>query len=171
VGSFSKSFREVILMADKMTLKEATKKLAIQANNGIWSTLDKKKPPKEEMEIALRMAFTSTHLWSKAGTLVNQVRGEYMISRVYSKMKLGDEALRHAQRCLKLARKAKKEDAKNFKDWDMPFVYEVLARAHGVAGNKAECKTWKDKAQKLINKIADDQDKQICQGELDNFKC
>ena len=46
------------------------------------------------------------------------------------------------------------------------FGYLVLA-----TGNKSECKTYKDKAQKLIDKVSDPEDKKICQGELDKVQC
>jgi hypothetical protein len=93
-----------------------------------------------------------------------------MITRVYAKMGRSEPALYHGTIMLKLANKAKKED-KNWKDWDMPFVYEALARAYSIAGDKAECSKYIDRAQKSIAKIADDQDKAICQGELDQVQC
>lgn len=157
-------------MSEKMSLKEFHTKIAKQTNNGIWSTLDKKRPRKDELEEALHMAYTSRYHWSKVGTIVNAVRAEYMITRVYSHMGRAEPALFHAERMLKLARKAKKED-KNWADWDMPFVYEALAKAHAVAGDKEECVQFRDKAQKLISKLKDPQDQQICQGELDKVVC
>lgn len=158
-------------MTDKITItKDIHKQIGIETNNGIWPVLDNKKAKKEELEEALHMAHTSRYHWSKAGTIVNVVRAEYMITKVYAKMKRAEPALYHGKKMLKLANKAKKEDS-NWKDWDMPFVYEALARAHAVAGNKENCTKFINRAQKAINKIQDDQDKQICQGELDQVRC
>ena len=154
----------------KMTEMEFHKQVAIETNNGIWPALDKENPSKDELENALHMAHASRYHWSKVGTAVNLVRAEYMISRVCSAMKRGEPALYHANRGLEIAKDAEKTD-KNFKDWDMPFVYEALARAHAATGNKSECKTYKDKAQKLIDKVSDPEDKKICQGELDKVQC
>ena len=155
----------------KITITKAIhKQIGIATNNGIWSTLDNKKPKKEELDEALQMAYTSRYHWSKAGTIVNAVRAEYMITRVYAKMKRAEPALYHGNMMLKLANKAKKED-KNWKDWDMPFVYEALARAYAVSGDKEKCTKYIESAQKAIAKIADEQDKRICQGELDQVKC
>ena len=67
-------------------------------------------------------------------------------------------------------KKAEKEDP-GFKDWDMPFVFEALARAHAVNGNKEECKKFKDKAQKLTDKLESEDDKKMCQGEIDKIQC
>lgn len=157
-------------MADeKMTVEEFHKKMAIQSNNGIWSILDKENPTDEELEDAMHMAHTARYHWSKVGTVVNAVRAEYMIARVYAHMKRGEPALFHANRGFALTKEAEKEEA--WKDWDMPFIYEALARAHAVAGNKDECKKYKDLAQKSTDAVEGEEDKKICQGELDNVSC
>lgn len=155
---------------EKMTLIEATKKIAIQANNGLWSILDQEQPSKEEIDDAIHMAHTARYLWSKVGTIINLVRGDYMIVRVYAQANKPEPALYYAERCLELAKKAEKEDP-GFKDWDMPFVYEALARAHAVSGNKDECKKFRDLAQKLTDKLGTAEDKKICQGEIDKISC
>ncbi|MHA1948811.1 MAG: hypothetical protein ACXAAO_02035 [Candidatus Thorarchaeota archaeon] len=155
---------------EKMTLKEFHRKVAVQSNNGLWPTLDKEDPTEEELEEAVHMAHTARHHWSKVGTIVNAVRGEYMLARVYTHMKRIEPALYHANRGLELAKEAETSD-ENWKDWDMPFIYEALARAHAVAGNKKECKKYKEIAQKTIDKIEGKEDKDICQGELDKVKC
>jgi tetratricopeptide (TPR) repeat protein len=149
---------------------EIHKQIGIETNNAIWPILDKKKATKDELDEAMHMAYTSRYHWSKVGTIVNAVRAEYMIARVYSKMKRSEPALYHAKKALKLANKAKKEDS-NWQDWDMPFIYEVLARAHAVAGNKEECMKYYERAQKAISKVKDEEDKKICQGELDQVRC
>ncbi|MGY5879165.1 MAG: hypothetical protein RTV31_02895 [Candidatus Thorarchaeota archaeon] len=157
-------------MADeKMTEDEFHKKMAIKSNNGIWPTLDKENPTEEELEDAMHMAHTARYHWSKVGTVVNAVRAEYMLARIYAHMKRGEPALFHANRGLKLTREAEKKD--EWKDWDMPFIYEALARAHAAAGNKSDCKKYKDLAQKATDDVEGEEDKKICQGELDKFSC
>lgn len=155
---------------DKMTIEEFHKKMAMENNNSIWPTLDKEKPTDEELEEAMHMAHAARYHWSKIGTVVNAVRAEYMLARVYAHMKRGEPALFHANRGLVLAKEAEKKDDQ-WKDWDMPFIYEALARAHAAAGNKAECKKYKDLAQKATDAVEGKEDKEICQGELDKFSC
>ena len=155
---------------DKMTLKEFHRKIAVETNNGIWPTLDKNDPTEEELEEAMHMAHTARYHWSKVGTSVNAVRAEYMLARIYAHMKRSEPALFHANRGFELAKEAEKTD-ENWKDWDMPFIYEALARAHLVAGGKSECNKYKKIAQKAIDAIAGKEDKEVCQGELDKVKC
>ncbi len=158
-------------MADeKMTMDEFHKKVAISTNNGIWTILDNDSPSSQELEDALRMAHTTRYHWSKVGTTVNAVRAEYMLARVYAHMKKAEPALAHASRGLELAKEAEKTDDK-WKDWDLPFIYEALARSHAIAGNKSECKKYKDLAQKATDAVKGEEDKKICQGELDKVTC
>ncbi|MHA1615193.1 MAG: hypothetical protein ACTSYJ_10135, partial [Candidatus Thorarchaeota archaeon] len=117
-------------MADeKMTMDEFHKKVAISTNNGIWAVLDNDSPSSQEMEDALHMAHTARYHWSKVGTTVNAVRAEYMLARIYVHMKRDEPALFHGNRGLELAKEAEKTDDK-WTDWDLPFIYEALARAH-----------------------------------------
>ena len=155
---------------EKMTLDEFHKKIAAKTNNGIWPALDKENPTEEELEEAMHMAHTARYHWSKVGTVVNAVRAEYMLARIYAHMKRSEPALFHANRGLELAKEAEKTD-ENWKDWDMPFIYEALARAHAAAGNKSECKKYAETAQKAIDAIAGKEDRGVCQGELDKVKC
>ncbi len=158
------------MVDEKMTMDEFHKKVAINTNNGIWAILDSDSPSSQELEDALHMAHTARYHWSKVGTTINAVRAEYMIARVYALMKRAEPALFHANRGLELAKKAEKTD-ENWKDWDIPFIYEALARAHSVAENKSECKKYKDLAQKATNAVEGEDDKKICQGELDKVEC
>lgn len=151
-------------------MDEFHRKVAAITNNGIWPTLENDNPTPEELEDALHMAHTARYHWSKVGTVVNAVRAEYMLARVYAHMKRGEPALHHANRGFELAAEAEKTD-ENWKDWDMPFIYEALARAHAVAGNNNECKKYIDMAQKATDTVKSEDDKKICQGEIDKVAC
>jgi hypothetical protein len=150
---------------DRLTMEEFHKKVAVETNNQIWPVLDARNPTEAQLETALHMAYTSRYHWSKIGTAVNAVRAEYMIARVYSAMKRSEPALFHAKRCLEIAKES------DIEDWDLAFVYEVMARAHSVAGNKTECEKYHELAQNAINEIKNPEDKKICQGELDKITC
>ncbi|MFX0045583.1 MAG: hypothetical protein ACFE8Z_07020 [Candidatus Hermodarchaeota archaeon] len=156
---------------EKLTINEFHERVGKQTNGGIWAVLDNDKPTTRELEDALELAYTSRYHWKHVGTLTNDVRAVYMISRVFSHMKKGDSAIHYANKMLGLAEKAEKEDSGNWKDFDMPFVYEAMAQAHAVAGNKDECKKYVKKSQELIDELTDEQDKQICQVELDKVSC
>lgn len=150
---------------EKMTLNEFHKKIAVKTNGGVWSVLDKTSPSREELGKALEMAYTSLYHWRQIGKPINIARGEYMISRVFSDMGMGDAALYHAERTLMLT-----EEAEEKADFDMGFAYEVMAKAYSVKGDKDNCMKYKEMSQKIIEKLVEE-DKKISQGELDKVKC
>jgi hypothetical protein len=150
---------------EKMTLEEFHNKLARKTNGGVWGVLDKESPNMEELGLALEMAYASLYHWRQIGKPINIARGEYMISRVFADMKMGEAALVHAERTLKLT-----EEAEEKADFDMGFAYEVLAKAYSVTGDKDNCKKFKDMAQSIIDTLGDE-DKKISQGELDKITC
>ena len=151
-------------MTDKMTLEEFHTKIAKDTNNGIWPTLDKENPSIEELEEALHMAHTSTYHWSKIGKPINIARGEYMISRVLSALGRGESSLAHAEKSLRIAEGTEAED------WDIAFAYEAITRAYVAGGDKNKGIEWKEKTQKAIDSVKGEQDRQVCQGELDKIK-
>ncbi|MFX1368896.1 MAG: hypothetical protein ACFFAY_09885 [Promethearchaeota archaeon] len=156
---------------EKLTLREFHRKMGAKTNGGVWGVLDNANPSEAELEDALEMAYTSRYHWKQVGTLTNDVRAIYMISRVFSHMKKGESAVNYASVMLDLAKKAERADKDNWKDFDMPFVYEAMAKAQAAAGNKDECKKFAKMSQDLIDKLADKQDREICQGELDKLEC
>jgi hypothetical protein len=51
-------------------------------------------------------------------------------------------------------------------DFDLPFAYEALARAHGVAGNTDDAKRFRELARESADRIADAEDKEVVLGDL-----
>ncbi|NHJ14896.1 MAG: hypothetical protein EAX95_14540 [Candidatus Thorarchaeota archaeon] len=156
---------------EKLTQVEFHRKTAAKTNGGVWAVLDNDSPSEQELESALELAYTSRYHWRIAGTLTNDVRAVYMISRVFAHWNRGDLAVQYGNEMLELARKAEREDKKNWKDFDMPFVYEALAKAHAAAGNKEECARYVKLSQDFVNEVTNENDKKICQSELDKAKC
>jgi hypothetical protein len=150
---------------EKLTADEFHKKIAILTNNSIWPTLDKEKPSEEELEDALHMAHTSLYHWSKVGQPINKARAEYMVARVYCAFKWAEPALYHAEQCLKITEKT------GIGDFDLAFAYEVLAKSNAVAGRSTECKKYRELAQKATDAIKGEEDRKICQLEVDKIPC
>ena len=150
---------------EKMTIEEFHKRIAVMTNNGIWPILDKAEPTEDELEEALHMAHTSLYHWSKVGQPINIARAEYMVSRVYSAFSWAEPALYHAQRCLKITEET------GVGDFDLAFAYEVMTRAYAAAGKKAECKKYRVLTQKATNAVKNEEDRKICQAELDKINC
>jgi len=92
-------------------------------------------------------------------------RGEWQCSWVYSELERAEPALHHARRCEELCR----EYADELEDFDLPAMHEALARAQLVAGNREEALHRLELASRLCAEIADPEDREIIQAQIDSI--
>ena len=84
-----------------------------------------------------------------------------MRARAYAVLERPEPALHHARRCLELAESA--PDALD--DFDLPFAYEALARAHSLAGNEIEARAWLDRARAATSGV-NEHDRALLEADL-----
>ena len=133
---------------------------AVELNNGTWDLLDaglSEASPREEREQALYAAYASTYHWMQAGTVANHARGEHLIASVAVAIGQLDTAARHAAREAELI--AAHPSA--FADWDLAFSAEVRARVASRSG-AADAAELKERALRLAEAVADEQERRIC---------
>ncbi len=118
---------------ERFTAQEWHKKSAIDLFNQVWSLLDTAERSAEQDDIMVHAAHASRYHWDQVGTPLEFERGEWQISRVYAVLKRAEPALYHAERCLEMCQ------ANEIGDFDIAFAYEAIARAHAIAGQKADC--------------------------------
>ena len=130
------------------------RQLGVDLFNEVWRLMESR----EDDERMLHAAHASAYHWSKAPECEpkNRARSEWQVSRVYAVLERGEPALHHAQRSLELC----EADPENMEDWDLPFAYEALARAHAVAGNAVEADRYERKARALGASLADPEDRE-----------
>ena len=73
---------------------------------------------------------------------------------------MGEEALESAQKTMRLTKQH------NFKDFDLAYAYEAMARAHSASGNKDKCNRWFNKAKDAGALIDSVEVKKIFEGDL-----
>jgi hypothetical protein len=139
------------------------RQLAVDLFNHVWTLMEQPKRTRERDDEMIHAAHASRHHWSKVGTGANLARGEWQISRVYAVLSRAEPALYHAKRCLAYC-EAHPDD---LEDWDLPFAYEALARAHGIAGATPEAKGFAERARELGERIGDDEDREHLLAALD----
>lgn len=103
--------------------KDMHAKLAANLFNETWNLLDNDDRTDEETFQMIHTAHASRYHWTKAGGPLELARGEWLISRVYAVLGMGDQALLHGQYSLDLCLE------NNIKDFDLAFAYESIARA------------------------------------------
>lgn len=136
------------------------RELGIELFNRTWALLE---DPNRNPDELVHCAHASAYHWMHGGgTVVNRARSEWQCSRVYSVLGRPEPALHHARRCLELCESAPDE----IEEFDLPFAYEALARAHAVAGNDAEAQEWLARARAAGERIADEDDRVLLESDL-----
>lgn len=130
------------------------RQLAVDLFNHVWTLLEQPVRTEAEDDEMIHAAHASRFHWGKVGAPVNLARGEWQVSRVYATLGRAEPALHHARRCLELCEGAELED------FDLPYAYEALARAHAVAGNERERDRYRELAQAGGEQIADADDRE-----------
>jgi hypothetical protein len=130
------------------------RQLGVDLFNEVWRLMDSR----EDDERMLHAAHASAYHWSVAPECEprNRARSEWQVSRAYAVLERGEPAVHHARRCLELT----EQHSENMEDWDLPFAYEALARAHGVAGDDAEASRYGSLARESGARIADPEDRE-----------
>jgi hypothetical protein len=117
--------------------------------------------PEQDDEL-IHAAHASRHHWAEVGSVANLARGEWQVSRVYATLGRAEPALYHARRCLAYC----ESDPGALEDWDLPYAYEGLARAHAVAGETDEAARFAARARELGAQIADAEDREHLESDL-----
>ena len=144
---------------------EEQRTLAAELFNATWRLLDKPERTPDEDDEMLHAAHASRYHWIRAGTRVNAARGEWQCSRVYAVLGRAEPALHHARRCLDLCESV----ADDLDEFDLPFAYEALARAHAVAGDEEEARHWVARSRAAAEAISDEDDRALLEADLETI--
>jgi hypothetical protein len=122
--------------------------------NEVWRLIDSR----EDDERMVHGTHASAYHWSIAPECEpkHRARSEWQVSRVYVLVGRPEPALHHARRCLELC----EAHPENVEDWDLPFAYEALARAHRLADDEEEARRCEQQARDLGAEIADAEDRE-----------
>jgi hypothetical protein len=131
------------------------RKLGISLFNRVWELMEQPDRTSAEVDEMVGAAHASRYHWSRAARGVNLARGDWQCSRVYAILGRGEPALWHARRCLELV-----EASDDAEDWDLPFAYEALARAHAAAGHGEESERFRHLAEEAGRSISDPDDRE-----------
>ena len=141
---------------------EEERQLAADLFNRAWTLMELPARTPEEDDELVDTVHASAYHWLQVGTAANRARSEWQLSRVYVVLDRPEPALHHARRCLAWC----EAHPEALEDWDLPFAYEALARAHAVAGEPAEAERYLAKARELGAKIEGEEDRQILEADL-----
>ncbi|MBC8256030.1 MAG: hypothetical protein H8E85_01815 [Candidatus Marinimicrobia bacterium] len=136
--------------------------MGIEMNMQTWNLLGKENRNEHDDLRMINFAKASLFHWQNSPKFepVNEQRGHWLISRVYAVLEIGEKALESAQETMCLT------EQHNFKDFDLAYAYEAMARANAALGNKNECNNWQYKAEEAGELIKDSADKKYFDEDL-----
>ena len=137
--------------------------MGIEMNIQTWNLLGKEDHNKQDDARMINFAKASLYHWRLSPKFepVNEQRGHWIISHVYAVLGKGEKALETAKEAMHLTEKHR------FKDFDLAYAYESLARAHAALGNKEEYQNFWHKAKEASDLIVGEEDKKIFAGDLE----
>ena len=141
---------------------EQRRRLAVDLFNHAWTLMRLPERTPEQDDELIHAAHASRHHWGEVGTAANLARGEWQLSRVYATLGRAEPALHHARRCLAYC----EASPEALEDWDLPYAYEALARAHALAGETAEAERFAARARELGAQVADAEDREHLEEDL-----
>ena len=138
--------------------------MGIEMNIQTRNLLGKEDHNKQDDARMINFAKASLYHWRLSPKFepANEQRGQWLISRVFSVLGKSEKALSYAKETIRITEKH------GFKDFDLAYAYEALARAHAASGNKEECKNFLQKAWEVGNLIAGKEDKNIFDVDLES---
>lgn len=139
-----------------------TRQQAVDLFNHVWTLLGTSGRTPEQDDEMIHAAHASRYHWAEVGTAANIARGEWQVSRVYATLGRAEPALYHARRCLAYCEGSPGE----LEDWDLPYAYEALARAHLVAGEDEKARLFAAQARELGERVDDAEDRKLLEADL-----
>ena len=138
----------------------AHKKFAVDCFNKIWTLLEKSERTAEDNDMMIHLAHASLYHWLQVGTPLNEQRGQWMLAKVYTLLEDKVRAMRHASKCLELTEKH------GFKDFDLAYAYEAIARASALNNHPVECRKYLELARQAGEDIAGKDDRDLFLNDL-----
>ena len=144
-------------MNDVELSPEVHRRLGIDLFNKTWGLMDKTDRTPTEDATMLEFVHSSAYHWTFAGTVVNQQRSYWMISRVYAVLGIPEASLLFA----KLCRESTESGLSEMEDFDIAFSFEALARAYALNGELKKTAEMFRSAFDAGKLIKDEEDRKI----------
>lgn len=139
----------------QLTISEAHRRFAIEANNTAWKLIEQAQRSSNENQNLLRAAHTSLYHWQQIGDGVHLQRGYCLLSHCYALLQQTEQARYHAEQCLRLTHSEKVEL------FDYAYCYETLSRVAALEGNDDDAHAYRQLALDIADEITADEDKRI----------
>lgn len=142
---------------------EQQRNTAASLFNHTWDLIECPDKNQDTIDEMINAAHASCFHWLRSGKPVNQSRGHWQISRVYSLVSRIEPAEYHAKRCLDLCQEHQ------LGAFDLGFAYESLARVANVGGSSIESKRYIRLGLEVAQEIESESDREYLITELEKI--
>lgn len=141
------------------------RKFGVEFNNKIWSYFGKVGRTIEEDQEMIQYAFASLLHWRlyEGHKMVNIQRGQYMIAKAHLYAGELENALKHADLCLKTTQSHLDEMA----DFDVAYAYQILAAIHHHVGNTEDAEAFLNNAKEATREIEKKEDREYVEKDIE----
>ncbi len=137
--------------------------LATQLYNRCHEILELESRSSDDDAELITMALTSRFHWLRAGAREQWIISDWMVSRASGVVGAPELSLFFALRAHDAAQNS------DVPDWLVASTAEGVARAYAVAGNAEEFTNWNALAGRLVEVIADEEDRALVASQLTNI--
>jgi hypothetical protein len=134
--------------------------LATQLFNRCWEILEMESRSSDDDVELITSALTSRYHWLNAGASEQWIISDWMVSRAAAAIGVFELSLSFARRAHDAAQNG------DFPDWLVASSAEGMARAYACSGNAEEFAKWNALAGRLVEVIADEEDRALIAGQL-----
>lgn len=137
-------------------LLKANRWFAIECNNQAWDLVEAKERSDDQLEKMLHIAHTARYHWQHAGTEINWLRAEVLLSTAYSVAKRPENALIYAESASVLLSQTKEVTL-----FDQASVTGAHAFALAVGNNSAEAEEMHGKFVHDLSMVEEADDRKL----------
>jgi hypothetical protein len=136
-------------------MDEKQRSLAVRFYNQTWDLIDQTDRSPAERRRMVAQAMASRALWDDIGGPEQWITGDWQISHVASLAGYPDVAIDFAISANAAATEA------DVPTWLLASTCEGMSRAYGAAGDAENCREWRKRAEEILQKVDDAEDRAV----------
>jgi tetratricopeptide (TPR) repeat protein len=135
---------------------------SVECFNRAWDLIDKDDRSKDDDDEMLQLGMVSLWHWKQRPDCSEQNLsiGYWQVSRIFSLLEQGENALHYGQLCLQASQ------GDSVPPFYLGYAYEALARAEKVSGNGEKADDYLQQARDLAKKIEDLEEMNLLMADL-----
>lgn len=137
-------------------LLKANRWFAIECNNQAWDLVEADERTADQQEKMLHLAHASRYHWQHAGTEINWLRAEVLLSTAYSFANRSENAIIYAESARKLI-----GQTSEFTPFDQASLSGAHALALSICGESEESKEMFGKFAHDLSLVAEEEDRNL----------